>query len=67
MESTVKFVEKQAKDKMQEDPGLNRNKVHFPRFNIYEKIHEISTTTPQDIKGQLFRCQSVQLRTLERS
>ncbi len=39
---------------MQEDPGLNRNKVHFPRLNIYEKIPVLSATIHQDIKRPLF-------------
>ena len=39
---------------MQEDPGLNRNKVHFPRHNIYEKIPVLSATIHQDIKRPLF-------------
>ncbi len=39
---------------MQEDPRLNRNKVHFPRLNIYEKIPVLSTTIHQDIKRPLF-------------
>ena len=38
---------------MQEDPGLNRNKVHFPRLNIYEKIPVLSATIHQDIKRPL--------------
>ena len=39
---------------MQEDPALNRNKVHFPRLNIYEKIPVLSATIHQDIKRLLF-------------
>ena len=39
---------------MQEDPGLNRNKVHFPRLYIYEKNPELSATIHQDIKRPLF-------------
>ena len=39
---------------MQEDTRLNRNKVHFPRLNIYEKIHVLSSTIHQDIKRPLF-------------
>ena len=39
---------------MQEDPRLNRNKVHFPRLNIYEKIPVLSATIRQDIKRPLF-------------
>jgi len=39
---------------MQEDPRLNRNKVHFPRLNIYEKIPVLSATIHQDIKRPLF-------------
>ncbi len=39
---------------MQEDPGLNRNKVHFPRLNIYEKTPVLSATIHQDIKRPLF-------------
>ena len=38
---------------MQEDPRLNRNKVHFPRLNIYEKIPVLSATIHQDIKRPL--------------
>jgi len=52
---------------MQEDPRLNRNKVHFPRLYIYEKNPELSATIHQDIKRPLFRCQSGQLRALDRS
>ena len=39
---------------MQEDPRLNRNKVHFPRLNIYKKIPILSATIHQDIKRPLF-------------
>ena len=39
---------------MQEDLKLNKNKVHFPRLNIYEKIHVLSATIHQDIKRPLF-------------
>jgi hypothetical protein len=53
---------------MQEDPRLNRNEVHFPRLNIYEENHVLSATIHQDIKRPLFlRCQSGQLRALDRS
>ena len=38
---------------MQEDPGLNRNKVHFPRLNIYEKIPVLSATIHPDLKRTL--------------
>jgi len=47
---------------MQEDPRLNRNKVHFPRLNIYEKIPVLSTTILQDIKRTLF---SISERTVK--
>jgi len=33
---------------MQEDPRLNRNKVHFPRLNIYEKNPVLSATIHLD-------------------
>jgi len=33
---------------MQEDPGLNRNKVHSPRLYIYEKYPVLSATINLD-------------------